>query len=95
MTAPANNICPHQQGVSTFNIGQVQALPLTFQDIKKATRRDKVLSKITVFVQEGWPNHIDEELKPYNTWQAKIGIEGGCLMWGDESSSQKAYNHKS
>ena len=73
---------PTDKGVSTFNIGQVQALPVTFQDIQKATRRDKVLSKISVFVQEGWPNQVDEELKPYNTRQAEIGIEGGCLMWG-------------
>ena len=73
---------PTDEGVSTFNIGQVQALPVTFQDIQKATRRDKVLSKISVFVQEGWPNQVDEELKPYNTRQAEIGIEGGCLMWG-------------
>ena len=40
------------QGAATFNIGQVQALPVTFQHIQKATRRDKILGKVYRYVIE-------------------------------------------
>ena len=33
-------------GATTFNIGQVQALPVTFKDIQKATRCDILLGKV-------------------------------------------------
>ena len=52
------------QGATMFNIGQVQALPVTFQHIQKATRRDVILSKVFRYVIEGWPNHVPDELKP-------------------------------
>ena len=33
-------------GVTVFNIGQIQALPLTFKDIEIATKRDATLRKV-------------------------------------------------
>jgi len=44
------------QCVTTFNIVQVQSLPVTFGDIQKATRLDTVLGKVYHYVQEGWHN---------------------------------------
>lgn len=69
-------------GASTFNIGQVQALPVTSCDIKRATRWDPVLSKVYCCVEDGWPNKIDEELKPFKAKETEISREGGCLFWG-------------
>lgn len=69
-------------GVSTFNIGQVQALPVTARDIQKATRRDTVLSKVYTCVQEGWPCQVAEELQPYKAKEMELTVECGCLMWG-------------
>ena len=43
------------QCVTTFNIAQVQALPITFGDIQKAARCDTILGKVYRYVQEGWP----------------------------------------
>ena len=48
-----------------FNIGQVQALPVTLQHIQKATQRDVILSKVFCYVIEGWLHHVPGELKPY------------------------------
>ena len=36
--------------VTTFNIARVQALPVTFGDIQKATRRDTILGKVYHYV---------------------------------------------
>ena len=51
------------QGATMFNMGQVQAIPVTFQHIQKATRRDMILSKVFHYVIEGWQNHVPGELK--------------------------------
>ena len=70
------------QGAATFNIGQVQALPVTFQHIQKATRRDKILGKVYRYVIEGWPSHVPDELKQYKSRETELSTENGCLMWG-------------
>ena len=53
--------------VSIFNVTQVQALPVTFRSIQKATRRDKILSKVLEYVQQGWPEQVTVETEPYQT----------------------------
>ena len=73
---------PSGREVSIFNVGQAQALPVTFRDIQTATRQDKVLGKVLTYVQTGWPTSIPESLKPYQNRQHEIGTENGCLMWG-------------
>ena len=85
---------PSGRGVSIFNVGQVQALPVTSRDVQKATRRDKTLSKVFTYVQNGWPEQVPDELKPYKTRQNEIGIECDCLMWGIGSLFRKAYRPK-
>ena len=65
---------------SVFNVGEVQALPVTFRDIQTATRRDKMLSKVFTYTQSGWPEQVTDELKPYKARMNEIGIEHGCLM---------------
>ena len=70
------------QTVTTFNIGQVQALPVTFQDIQRATRRDPTLGKVYRYVLDGWPSHVPDELKRYKNRETELSTENGCLMWG-------------
>ena len=70
------------QCVTTFNIAQVQALPVTFGDIQKNTRRDTILGKVYHYLQEGWPTKVPEELQPYKHRENELGVENGCVMWG-------------
>ena len=55
---------PSSTGISIFNIGQVQVLPVTFRDVQKATHWNKTLSKVLTYVQNGWPEKVPDELKP-------------------------------
>ena len=73
---------PSGREVSVFNIGQAQALPVTFRDIQTATHQDRILGKVLTYVQGGWPTSVSESLKPYQNRQHEIGTESGCLMWG-------------
>ena len=70
------------EAVSVFNIAQIQALPVTFQQVQLATRRDPTLSKVMTYVQSGWPNQVTEELKSYHNRRQEIVIQNDCLMWG-------------
>ncbi len=46
-------------GAVVFNIGQIQALPVTFHAVQKATARDRILSKVYVYAQRGWPDTVE------------------------------------
>ena len=69
-------------GATTFNIGQVQALPVTFKDIQKATRRDALLGKVYRYMLDGWSSQIPDELKVFKNKETELSTENGCLMWG-------------
>ena len=70
------------EGPTTFNIGQVQALPITSGDIEHATARDPILSKVYRYAQMGWPNQITRELQIFKDCQMELTIQGGFLLWG-------------
>ena len=56
---------PANDRVTTFNVGQIQALPLKFEDIKSATRRDPTLSKVIDYMKRGWTKEVPEDVQPY------------------------------
>ena len=68
---------------STFNLSQIDALPLTAARIASATKKDAVLSKVLQFTKHGWAvTEDDDVLKPYQQKQQEITVEGDCLLWG-------------
>ena len=79
---PADPSSLPKDGVTVFNVGQVQALPVTFQHIQTATRRDPAMSKVINYVLKGWPTKVPEIVQPYAYRQAELTIENGCLFWG-------------
>ena len=34
------------------------------------------------FVQQGWPNQVQNELKPYYIRRNEVTVEANCLLWG-------------
>ena len=67
---------------AAFVIGQVQALPVTAERLETATRQDSLLSKVHLYVREGWPSGLPDEFKPYLNRRQELSTEGDCLMWG-------------
>jgi len=63
---------------SIFNMAQIQSLPVTAIDVQKATRSDRILSKVFQYVRNGWPREIDKDLEPYRSRQDEIVLEGVC-----------------
>jgi hypothetical protein len=67
---------------SMFNLNQIDVLPLEVKQLKQATDSDPVLSKVLRFTQQGWPQEIDPELRPYYRRRNELSVEGGCLLCG-------------
>ena len=67
---------------SVFNVRQIENLPVTAMQLKTATRRDPVLSKVLHYSKQGWPETITDDLKPYWLKRTEISVEDDCLMWG-------------
>lgn len=63
---------------------QTYQLPITHKEISIATKYDPILSKVLDFVNNGWPNHIqDAELKPFSDKTLQLSVDRGCLLWGN------------
>jgi len=45
-------------------------------------RKDKILSKIYLYVRDGWPASVSEEMRVYASKANKISIKNNILMWG-------------
>ena len=56
--------------------------PVTAKEIRCWTRRDPLLSRVLQYIQQGWPIHGDQELKPFWSKQTELTIQDGCLLWG-------------
>ena len=71
-----------EDAVNVFNVAQVEALPLTSQQIATATKKDSLLSQVYHYTQSGWPSEVTEVLLPYWNCTTELSIEQGCLQWG-------------
>ena len=70
------------QETTIFNIGQIELLPVTSQQLKAATRNNALLSKVLLYSKTGWPAVVPELLKPYWKRRLESSTEDKCLMWG-------------
>ena len=65
-----------------FNIAQIECLPVTAEQVQRATAKDVILSHVLQFTKYGWPTAVNESLLPYFNKRQEITVEGGCLLWG-------------
>ena len=65
----------------THNICQIESLPATATQIKHATQRDSILSRVLRCTKSGWPDSFSDAFKPYYHRRSKISIEENCLLW--------------
>ena len=82
LPVPAERLSEEHDTCSLLNMGQIQALPTTAVDVRKATRSDKALSQVCEYVLRGWPAQVPQELQVFKTKQDEISLEFGCLLWG-------------
>ena len=67
---------------AVFNLGQIQALPVTAIKLACCSRQDRQLSKVMLFTQQSWPTSVPPDLKPFSDRRQELTVEGDCLLWG-------------
>ena len=65
-----------------FNIQQIETLPVTATQLKTATNRDTILSKVLRYNKHGWPTEVPDTLRPYWYRRSELSIEDDCILWG-------------
>ena len=65
-----------------FNISQIESIPGTSAQLRRATCRDVLLSKVLKYTKRGWPTEVKEPLRPFWNRRDELTIEDGCLLWG-------------
>ena len=65
-----------------FNVAQIDSLPVTSSQLERATRRDSLLNKVRQYTKTGWPQSVQECLKPFWNRRDELSLEGDCLLWG-------------
>ena len=72
-----------EEEISRLNLMQINKLPVSARHIRQATQHDPILSRVSYFLLNGWPNEKDlvPELLPYYRLQTELTIEG-CLLSG-------------
>ena len=60
-------------------------LPIRSEDINKATKHDTILSQVSQYILQGWPNSMNglpESIRPYYNRKDELTVEQGCVLWG-------------
>ena len=52
---------------------------MSVNDVRKLTRHEPVLSRVLLYVQQGWPDQVDEALKPYFSRRDELSCQNGCV----------------
>lgn len=74
--------CPRSSTAQLY-VNQIEILPVTAEDLRKATAQDPVLSKVLHYMHNGWPSRtLPIEFQPYFTRRTQLSSEMGCLMVG-------------
>jgi hypothetical protein len=56
---------------------------ISIEEISRESRKDNTISLIMNYVQNGWPNKVnDSAIKPYYSCRYELSIEQDCLMRG-------------
>ena len=55
---------------------------VTATQIRMWTRKDPLLSRVSRYLHEGWPEQCDDQLKPYWCHKTELSLHDDCLLWG-------------
>lgn len=68
-----------------YSFALTEQVPLSAEDIAKATSKDIILTKVLDLTLSGWPNHVnDQNLKVYFQKRHELSVENNCLLLGSK-----------
>ena len=88
---PAENDSVYEQYHSQNSIvnmvqeSQITSLPISAEEIRKATDKDRVLQKVIKTMKKGWPKmrkKVSKKLQPYFDRHFQLSLQRDCLLCG-------------
>ena len=67
---------------ANFNIAQIDCLPVSVSELKLATHKDPILSKVLYYTRTGLSEESGDSLKSYWNCHLELFIEGNVILWG-------------
>ena len=68
--------------VEAFHVSQFSMLPVTWQQVRKATQRDSTLAQVYEHVMKDWHENKDPNLQPFYSRRNELTVHQGCIIWG-------------
>ena len=64
-------------------IEELDASPITSEEISRYTRRDPMLAHVHEYLMRGWPDGENSvELSAYTCRRDEMSVQDGCVLWG-------------
>ena len=71
--------------VNMVQESRLNRLPISAEEIRKATEDDEVLQQVVKMIKNGWPKlrkTVQVELQPYYDRRFQMSIQNGCILCG-------------
>ncbi|CAB4009321.1 Transposon Tf2-9 poly [Paramuricea clavata] len=66
--------------VEAFHVSQFSILPVTWQQVRKATQRDSTLAQVYEHVMKGWHENKDPNLQPFYSRRNDLTMHQGLIV---------------
>ena len=63
-------------------MSQFECILVSSKDVRNATAKDTVLSRVYDAVMKGWTDVQDKEMTPFYNRRTQVSVHQGCLTWG-------------
>ena len=63
-------------------VNTLDATPVTASDISKWTSSDPMFAKVLLYLDCGWPETVETDLKPFFHRRNELSVQQGCILWG-------------
>ena len=77
-----SNDSNQQDSTDLFYMSHFEKLPVTADEIRRATDRDPILAHVKDSISRGWSYNTDNILDPYFSRRSELTLHQGCVIWG-------------
>ncbi|KAI0983192.1 hypothetical protein GJ496_001557 [Pomphorhynchus laevis] len=60
---------------------ELGSVGITFKQLYNSSLRDSEILQIKRYIRNGWPNQIDQEIRPYSNRRSELSVEDDTLLW--------------
>ena len=67
-----------------INMLDIDTRPVEADEVRRCTKRDPILTRVTAYIMQGWPNskNVPPEFKAFVQKKEELSIEDDIILWG-------------